>query len=221
MRVGAELRGEPAKDARAFGRATVKAARQAVRVETRRLRDEMRAEIVRGGLGRRLPRSIRSKVYVNERGAAGVVSTTAWHILETFEKGLTIRPTSGTRYLAIPTGFNRRRGQRGGRTIYQPHELQDKFVRRSRDGSLILFARVQRAQRKTRSGRVWDQAYVESHRLGSGRKKRSERILGYGVVPMFVLKPSVRIRKRIDLERLERQAFGRLPETIDRLLNAA
>jgi hypothetical protein len=129
-----------------------------------------------------------------------------------FENGATIRAEQG-RYMLIPTQFNRKSGRRGGRVLFEPSELQGSFVRRSRDGTLLLFARVSHAQSLVR-GKVRDRAYVNDRMVGSGRVKRTREILEKGAVPMFVLVPQIRVRKRLDIAGMRRRWEGRTAELI-------
>ncbi len=162
---------------------------------------ELRQHVAGADLGR-LARAWAMRIYKN----AGALDATALLFVKgrsaraamaSFEYGAIVRPVKG-RYLAIPTQFNRAGGRKGGKVLYRPKDLTDSFVIRSNDGSLLLMARVQHAQTKSK-GRIADKAYVNSRLLGSGRKKRTAALLQYGAVPMFVLMPSVRITKRLDI----------------------
>ena len=183
-----------------------KAIRSGIRDTSRGLRDDLRADGAAAGLGK-LARVWRTRLYRGRGGAwdsVGFVYPKGGErtrgALWALEYGAIIRPKNA-RYLLIPTQFNRKRGRRGGKVLYRPEELQDSFVQKSKGGSLLLFARVGHAQTRS-NGRVRDRAFVNSQMLGSGRAKRTRDILGYGVVPMFVLVPQVTIRKRLNIRQL-------------------
>ncbi len=120
--------------------------------------------------------------------------------LRAFSYGAEVRSQKG-RFLLIPTGFNLKKGRRGGRVLYQPNELTGAFVRKSANGQLLLFAPVQKGSRKV-NGKIREQAYVNDKLLGSGRIKRSREILKHRAVPMFILVPKTSIKKRLNTNQI-------------------
>ncbi|WP_316979967.1 DUF6441 family protein [Shumkonia mesophila] len=217
MRLEAAIAG----DLRKIMREEIEGARKAVVAGLRQagteLRDNLKSHTQEAGLGA-LGRAWAVKVY---RGRSAFSSAAlvypkgrgARAALWALEHGETIRPVNG-RYLAIPTQFNRRLGRRGGRVIYRPAELKDSFVARGPGGDLLLFARLQHAQRKTQGGTIRELAAVNTHILGSGRARRTRELLRHGVVPMFILKPQVRIEKRLDIAGVAARAADRAAELI-------
>jgi len=195
-----------------------RAIRAGLREGGRGLRDGIVADARGAGLGK-LAKVWRVRVYGGRRGPW---ESTAFiyprggertrGALWAFEHGATIRST-GSRYLLIPTSFNRKGGKVNGKVLYQPGDLQGTFVQKSKDGSLLLFAKVGRAQAVV-GGRVRDRAYVNDQLLGSGRVGRTKKILEAGAVPMFVLVPQTRINKRTNISSLSRKWEARLPELI-------
>lgn len=201
MRIAAAIQGDLERIMKAEVRGAERAVTKALREGGRGLRDDLRRHTKDADLGK-LARAWAVRTYRNKGPltAASFVypkGRAARRQLAAFDQGVTIRPTRG-RYLAIPTQYNRRYGLRGGPVIYQPDELTGAFVIRSKEGHLLLMAKVGRAQVRSR-GKVRDRAYINSHLLGSGRAKRTANILKHGAVPMFILKPQVRIEKRIDI----------------------
>lgn len=186
------------------------------------LRDDLAVHTASADLGR-LARTWRFRVF-RGRGALSAAALvfprgkSPRRALWAFEHGAVIRAVN-RKFLAIPTQFNRQGGRRGGKVLYRPEELQETFVARSKAGHLLLFARVREAARRTGSGRVKRLAAVEGKILGSGRRKRTEAILDHGAVPMFILKSTVTIRKRIDVDSIVRGWRERLPEIIVRHWN--
>jgi hypothetical protein len=195
-----------------------KAIRAGLREAGNGMKKDYNAEMRRAGLGK-LARVWRVRVYRGKRGpmdAFGIVYPNGGErtreAIWAYEHGATIR-AKNAKYLLIPTSFNRQRGRRGGKVIYTPDQLKDSFVQQSKDGTLMLFARVQRAQMKQK-GIVRNRAFVNSHMLGGGRVKRSEEILRYGSVPMFVLVPQVQVQKRLRLSSITARWQRRAPELI-------
>lgn len=217
MRLGAAIVGDLRKMMATEAKRVGDAVDAAVRETTNALRDDWAGNINEAGLGK-LSKSVRRKIYRNGNdplSTAGYVyisGASARKAVEAFEFGAIVRPTGG-RYLAIPTHFNRKGGRNGGKVLYRPDQIPGGFVRRTADGSLMLFAKVAKAQRK-RNGVVRDLAFVNTQMLGSGRVRRTEEILKYGAVPMFLLVPQVRITKRLTLMAMRDRRLGELPGAI-------
>lgn len=190
------IRGDLRKQLRAEARLMRRAMTAALREAGTDLRDDLRADTSRG-LGRKVGRKWRSRFYGRGRRTADMAALVypnggdrLRQMIDAAEHGATIRAVNGT-YLAIPTNFNRAGGRKGGKVLFQPGELQESFVQRSRSGTLIIFAPVRQAQRQ-RKGRVQDLAFANGKLLGSGRRKATTAALAARAVPMFILKKSVR-----------------------------
>jgi len=182
---------------RAEAKIARKAMIQTLREAARDLTAELKADTSRG-LGRRVGRKWKFRVFSNGRRTADMAALIypaggprLRQMLGAHEKGAVIRAQNG-RYLAIPTLFNRAGGRRGGKVLFQPRELHESFVQRSRNGNLLIFAPVRQAQR-LRRGQVQSLAVASNQVLGSGRRKRTEALLAARAVPMFVLKRFVRV----------------------------
>ncbi len=201
-----------------------RAVADAVREAGQAVRTEVKAHTKAAGLGR-LGNAWRAKFFRN-RGldAASVVfplGKSARAALAAYETGAIVRPRGGGRYLAIPTGFNRKGGRRAGPPLVTPEQM-------TRAGRAMTFAldaggrvklwciRVLRAQRRVGSARrIRDIATAGGfHVVGSGRVRRTKEILERGFVPLFVLVPQVTIRKRLDVRGLARRWEKRLAELV-------
>ncbi|KFI32642.1 hypothetical protein CG51_00755 [Haematobacter missouriensis] len=166
------------------------------------LRDDWRGQITRAGLGPRVARTIRSATYPKGRdslNAAAMVWSRAPVIVEAHNTGPVIRSADGF-WLAIPTeaaGKSRRGGRITPLEWEQRTGLRLRFVyRRAGPSLLIAEARISKAGRAVKS------------RSKTGRNVAS--------VPIFLLVPQVRLRKRLDLDRSAQAALAALPAAIVR-----
>lgn len=165
-----------------------------------------RAQIASAGLGQRLANTIRERRYPPGRpslGAASLVWSKAPDIVHAHDAGALIRSENGF-WLAIPLPaagtlpgnarmtplqFERRTGQRL-RFVYRP----------GRPALLVVDD-----ARMSSSGRA----------VANRRRVRRDGIRsGSQTIPVFVLVPQVRLRKRLDVERLARAAGERLPALV-------
>jgi hypothetical protein len=166
------------------------------------LRDNWRGQINSADLGQRVARTIRSETYPkgrNSLNAASMVWSRAPVIVEAHNTGPVIRSADGF-WLAIPTPAAGK-GRRGGRITPGEWEqrtgLRLRFIYR-RTGPSLLIAEA----RVSKQGR----AVVSRSKTGRGLMS----------VPIFLLVPQVRLRKRLDLERPAQAALAALPASIVR-----
>lgn len=172
----------------------------AMRQVTEGLKVDLRADVVDSGLGQRLANTWRGKTFP-EGGASIEAASFVWskapNIVDTFDRGVTIRSRHGF-WLAIPTpaagatgltatgarkritpgGWERRTGMRL-RFVYRrgrPSLLVADNARLSKSG----LARPNIG--RTRSGAVYT------------------RLAGRSTVVVFILVPQVTLRKRFDIE---------------------
>lgn len=165
-----------------------------------RIKEKWRGQIASAGLGRRLGRSIRERTYPvggASLNAASLIWTKAPKILAAHMKGVTIRSKGGF-YLAIPTP-EAGKGLRGGRITpgewERRHGMRLRFIYRQGKPGLL----VADDARLTKAGRA----------VANRRKRRKDGVLtGAVTVPIFILVPQVRLRKRLDLEGLLTEASG-------------
>jgi len=164
------------------------AAKRAMTHATTHMKNQWRGQIEEAGLGRRLARTIRSKVYpdVDSFDPAGFIWAKSPKIIIAHVLGLTIHSKNGS-YLSIPTpAANMGRGMRR----LSPGEWERRrgvklrFVYR-RNGPSLLVADKSRINKR-----------------GMAVASRSKTGRGFTTVPIFILVPQVKLKKRLDLAKL-------------------
>jgi len=177
-----------------------KAVTAAMRAAGAQLKSDWRGQITQAGLGRRLGNSIRSQTYpkVGESiDAAALVWSKAPVIIGAHDTGPLIRSKNGF-WLAIPTEAAGK-GARGGRITPGEWErrrgLRLRFVYRRRGPSLLVA-----------EGRL--------NTKGSAVASKSKTGRGVTTVPIFLLVPQVKLRKRLDLARDAKASQERIPGAI-------
>ena len=173
-------------------------------------KQELRYQVISAGMGQRLANTWRGEVYPTNRRAlnpAGYIWSNAPDIIDSFVRGATIRPFAGSQYLWIPTkNVPRSRGRvsrKGGNLkggAITPDECEDRFntdfiVLRGRNGRLLAFMDLLAAKR----GRGFRPA--TRARLAQGRERR--------LTLMYVLTPSVRMPKLLDLDQVAQRWSAR------------
>lgn len=237
MRIGAVV-GDVRRLLQAEVRAGERAATRAVRDETDALKRELRGQVAAtfGAKGRGIANAWRSAVYPRSGVSlrpAGLVWSKTPTIVDAFERGALVR-AKGAKYLAIPTGFNAARGQRG------------RVSKGLRVTPAQMAASGQAFLRPFRSGRgfVWCLPLYGATALGSGRRPRRRTLLfaggiaevgtanrkgreawardmlRKGMVPMFLLLPQVKLAKRLDVAGAASRAGARVPRSFVRLWEA-
>lgn len=175
---------------------------RAMQAAGQELKADWRAQITRAGLGARLARTIRSEAYP-KRGesleAAALVWTKAPQIIGAHDSGPLIRSKSGF-WLAIPTEAAGK--GRGGKRLTpgeweQRRGLRLRFIYRKRGPSLLVA-----------EGRL--------NSRGIGVASRSKTGRGLTTVPVFILVPQVKLRKRLDLARDASRVQAQVPGRIVR-----
>lgn len=177
-----------------------RAVTQGVAETARAVQTNWRAQIG-SVLGRRLAGTIRQQVYpkgMPSPNAAALVWSKAPEIVGAHERGALIRSQNGF-YLAIPTEAAGR-GARGARLTPGQWEARRgvrlRFVYRGNQPSLL----------------VADGARLNARGLGVASRSRTGR--GVATVPIFVLVPQVRLKKRLDLKAAARDGALGLPARI-------
>jgi hypothetical protein len=164
------------------------------------LKSAWRAQITGAGLGQRLANTIRSQTYPKGRNsldAAALVWSNAPVIIGAHDTGPLIRSGNGF-WLAIPLPAAGK--SLGGKRITpamweQKTGLRLRFVYRRRGPSLLV---------------------AEGRLNSKGRAVASKSKTGRGVatVPIFLLAPQVKLRKRLDLARDAERAVDGVPGMI-------
>ena len=193
-----------APDIVALMRAEVAAGQKAVSLTMAQagasLKSAWRGQITGAGLGQRLANTIRSQTYPKGRNsldAAALVWSNAPVIIGTHDTGPLIRSKDGI-WLAIPTPAAGK-STKGGRITPGEWErrtgLRLRFVYRRRGPSLLV---------------------AEGRLNSKGRAVASKSKTGRGVatVPIFLLVPQVKLRKRLDLAREVARSVDGVPGLI-------
>lgn len=163
------------------------------------LKNQMRGDVRRAQLGRRLANSWRGKVYKNRgHDAAGTVWSKAPHIMEGFEVGATLESKDGF-WLAIPTPSapKGRGGKKMTPALFEKMTgLKLRFIYKPRGPSLLV-ADGYRASGGKNPGRI--------RRIGTLKASRSQgarsSLRGRVTVPMFYLVRRARLKKRISFDK--------------------
>ncbi|MCC5976117.1 MAG: hypothetical protein JJT81_18990 [Rubellimicrobium sp.] len=199
-----KLRFDVTADILELMRAEVTAGERAVSVAVKSAGSDLKAawrgQITGAGLGRRLANTIRSEQFPKGRpslNAAAVVWSKAPVIVRAHDTGPLIRSRNGF-WLAIPLPAAGK-STRGGRITPGEWErrsgLRLRFVYR-RTGPSLLVA----------EGRLNTKDRAVASRSKTGR--------GLTTIPVFLLVPQVKLRKRLDLARDAERAVGGLPRRI-------
>lgn len=166
------------------------------------LKNVWRGQITGAGLGQRLSRTIRSETWPkhkNSMNAASMVWTRAPVIVSAHDTGPLIRSSDGF-WLAIPTeaaGKNRS-GKRPTPGEWERRTgMRLRFVYRKTGPSLLIA-----------EGRIAKGGRAVASRSTTGR--------GLTTIPIFLLVPQVKLRKRLDLEKPAQAALAALPAAIVR-----
>ena len=203
MRLEAALSGSLEQMLRAEVSAAERAVTEGVRAATSGAKHDLREQVERSGLGRRLANTWRDRVYPTGRasiGAAGLVYTRAETIMRAHAEGAVIRGRDGG-YLAIPLPAAGR-GDRGRKITpgewERIHGRRLRYVyRRGAPGLLVA-----------------DDARLTSRGRAAARRGRGSA--GRATVPVFVLVPQVQSRKRLDVPAVAVRWRAQLPDLIAR-----
>jgi hypothetical protein len=214
MRLAATVIGSLKADLEAEMGRTEKALLAGVREGGERLKGELRRQVVTAGLGVRLARAWRSRLYANEGfDAASLVWSKAPRIVRAFDEGAVIRSRNGF-WLAIPTPEAPKRGPTGRRITPQMVERMYgrrlRFVYRPGGPSLLVMDGM--VARGGRRGGF----RMASTRKASQRRGAYVSTSGLATVVMFLLVPQVRMPKRLDVARAAERWSARLPALIGR-----
>ncbi|MCW1839443.1 DUF6441 family protein [Prosthecomicrobium hirschii] len=177
------------------------------------LKADLREQVRSAGLGDRLGRTWRSETYPRRGGSlsgAALVWSKAPKLIRAHDTGPVIRSANGF-WLAIPLPAAGKSGltASGGRQRITPGAwerrtgLRLRFVYRRNGPSLLVVDNA-------RLGRSGLAAANVSRRKGIV----STRLAGRQTVPVFLLVPQVRLRKRLDVESLGRAWAARVPGLI-------
>lgn len=207
MRLGLEVLNDLRRAMEAEERAGRVAVSGGMNAAASGLQAAWRRQVEGAGLGSRLARTIRAQVYPQQRpssNAAALVWTRAPVLIDAFDRGALIRSTEGL-FLAIPTEAAGLRGPGGARITPGGWQARSgiglRFVYRRNLPSLLVADNA----RLTTRGRA---------AMNRGRVRADGSRTGSMTIPIFVLVPQVRLRKRLDLARDAEVWAARLPGLI-------
>lgn len=177
-----------------------------------------RGQVTGSGLGQRLANTIRQNNYPargESMSAASLVyarpnrkrnSASAADVIDAFNRGVLIRSVNGL-YLAIPTAAAGPVAGASGRGRLTPAiweqrtGMQLRFVYRRGRPSLLV----------ADDARLSKQGHARQKR---GRRRRDGILTGAATVPIFILLPQARLKKRLNLNPVANAAASRLPAAI-------
>lgn len=167
----------------------------------REIQSDWRSQISGSGLGRRVANSVRSAAYPKgdvSMNAAALIWTRAPKIVAAHNEGALIRSADGF-WLAIPLPAAGR-GRGGKRTTPKDWE--------QRTGRSLQFI-----YRKGRSALLVDQGRYLNRKLADPVKwKSTRRVRGANKsIPIFVLVPQARLKKKFDLQSSAMRIAARVP----------
>lgn len=205
LRLVAALQGSLTKIVAQEVKAAEHAVTLGVHAATDGLKQELRDQVTGAGLGQRLAKTWRGKVFPKGESinAAGFVFSKAPEVIGSYAYGAVIRAHKSA-YLAIPLPAA---GKLAGRkkltpeTWEQVHGQKLIFVPR-RKGLALLVAENMRARKGKRGG--FAKASATAQRTGRGLT----------TVPIFVLIPQITIKKRFDMESVGKKWIDRLPNLV-------
>ena len=201
MRLEAAIKGDLEKIMKEESAAAEKAVTLGVGDAGSGLKDELRGQVSRSGLGDRMAKTWKFKRYPSSGyslGAAALVYADMPQVIRAFNEGSLIKSDKGF-FLAIPTPAAPKRGV-GGKRInpsnFPEHSLgRLRFVYR-RTGPSLLVA----------EGRLNTKGQAVVSRSKTGRGKVT--------APIFLLVPQVKLPKRLDLARDADRALDSVPGLI-------
>lgn len=167
------------------------------------LKATLRGQVASAGLGNRLANTWRSNVKPKRPAldADGMVWTKAPHIMRTHAFGATIRAKNG-RFLAVPTK-EAGAGRRGSRLTPASWER--------RTGRKLIFVPA-RGSRPALL--ITDAATGSFTKRGAARTSRAATPRSASSVVVFILRPQVTLRKRLNVEGAANAAVASIPSRI-------
>jgi hypothetical protein len=191
VKFGVKILQDIAADMDAEERAGRKAVSRAMGTVSDATKADWRRQVEAAGMGSRLARTIRSQVYprIPSSNAAGMVWTRAPQIIAAFEQGVTIKSQNGF-FLAIPTPAAGAKGLGGKRITPRGWEQRTgislRFVYRQGRPSMLV---ADNARLNTRGQAA----------LNRRKARKDGTQTGSMTVPIFILLPQVRLKKRFQL----------------------
>lgn len=173
------------------------------------LKNDLRNQVLAAGLGHKVANAWRSRTYPGvgySLSPAGVVWTNAPDIINAYDKGVTIVPINGKKALAIPSkNVPNTRGPGGRIQKMNTVEVESAF-----NQELIILPR---------NGKLLGFVEAVGGRNGRGIRQATKRRVAQGRAPklihMFTFTRSVKVAKRLDIQKPYQAWASRLPQIID------
>lgn len=178
------------------------------------LKEDLRAQVRGAGLGERMAKTWQSRIYPQGSrpsvDPAGWVWSNAPKVVDAFDRGVSIYPQNGRRYLAIPTQRVPRKAGfgRGRRGVMTPLDVEVSFNQdlivlpdKRKPGRLLAFV-------DATLGRRGKARPATKRRLAQGRDRQ--------LILMFVLVRMTRLPKLLDIDAVVNTALGRFDAALAR-----
>lgn len=214
MRFDLTVRGDPIAIMEAHIDEAEKAVTRGLRLTGEGLKKEWRGQVVAAGLGQRLGNTIRARTYperLSSISASSLVYSRAPVVVDAHDRGVVI--VSGRGWLAIPIGDVQK--MRGARSIGgSPNKRITPAGWEQKTGRRLRFV-----YRKGKPALLVDDgaflprgSYTDDLRWRSSRSQRPSR--GKVSIPIFLLVPQVKLRRKLDLDRATVAWGDRMPGLI-------
>lgn len=216
MRMQAYFDPDPVQLFREMDLESRRAVTEGMRIAGEGLKRDWQTQIQGAGLGRGLSKAIKTRLFPRNLDSSSAASWTyvepknAPRVIEAFEQGAVIR-ARGSTFLAIPlptAGARVGRSRTTGRfqsltpSLWQQRTgITLRMVPRTRNHALLV---ADEARLSTRGNAVMNRRRVRKDGTRTGSM----------TIPIFVLVPQVRLRKRLDLAGPANAWAGRLPGLI-------
>lgn len=179
-----------------------------IRAAAEGVKAEWRGQIIAAGLGQRLANTVRAATYpsrLNSISAASLAYSRAPEVVDAHDRGALIRSELGL-WLAIPLGeVAKMRGRKveGGRASAR---ITPRGWELRTGMSLRFVYRPGKFPLLVTDGRT--------NKAGRAVRSRSKTGKGLQTIPIFILVPQVKLRRKLDLDRVSDAWGDRLPGLI-------
>jgi hypothetical protein len=178
-----------------------KSVTNAMREVTETLKQDLREDVIAGGLGPRLARTWRGKTFperTESLNAASFVWSKAAKLADAFDRGALIKSRDGF-FLAIPTAA----AGPTGRSANGRSERITPGGWERRTGLRLRFV----YRRGAPSLLVADQSRLNSKGLAAANRRKR----GDTSIPIFILVPQAKLKKRLNIEKIAEETADRVP----------
>ena len=206
MRFDFKVTGDPVAQMEAEIAAAERGVTRGVRLAGAGLKKDWRGQVMGAGLGQRLANTVRARNFpdqVESIGAASLVYSRAPVVMDAQDRGALIRSEAGL-WLAIPIGeVQKIRGPKNTRIT--PSGWEQKTGRK-----LTFIYRKGKPSLLVDTGVSADRTLADPVSWKSSRRRRNTN----KVVPIFILVPQAKLRRKMNLDRASERWGNRLPGLI-------